>query len=69
MSKNEITGDRMVSKPVTDAYAEGHERIFGKKKTPPPVTKTCMNCGTHCDHKTMRQCASGSRSQWTSEVN
>lgn len=33
MSKNDITGDRLVSKASTDAFREGHDRIFNK--TPP----------------------------------
>ena len=32
-AKNDITGDAIRSKPVSDKYAEGWERIFGKKKT------------------------------------
>jgi len=43
MSKNDITGDKLVSKPSTDKYAEGHDRIWGKKdksvlKPPPGYT-------------------------------
>lgn len=30
MSKNDITGDDLKSKASTDAYREGHDRIFGK---------------------------------------
>lgn len=29
---NDITGDALRSKPSSDKYAEGWERIFGKKK-------------------------------------
>lgn len=29
---NDITGDRMTSKPNNKAYEENWERIFGKKK-------------------------------------
>ena len=31
MSKNEHTGDYLVSKPSTEAYRSQHEIIFGKK--------------------------------------
>jgi hypothetical protein len=31
MSKNDITGDRLVTKTSTTAYDEGYDRIFGKK--------------------------------------
>lgn len=43
-TKNEITGDSLISKPTTDAYADGWERIFGKKDE-------CKECCTH-DNKT-----------------
>ncbi len=31
-STNGITGDKMISRPATNEYDEGWERIFGKKK-------------------------------------
>lgn len=31
MSKNDITGDSLVTKPATAAYQEGWERTFGKR--------------------------------------
>jgi hypothetical protein len=31
MSKNDITGDKLVTKPVTKAYEDGFDLIFGKK--------------------------------------
>lgn len=31
MSKNDITGDEIKSKPTTKEFEEGWERIFGKK--------------------------------------
>lgn len=31
-TKNDITGDALVSKETTDAYREGYDRIFGKGK-------------------------------------
>lgn len=31
-TKNEITGDALVTKPASDAYRDGWDRIFGKKK-------------------------------------
>jgi hypothetical protein len=32
-SRNDITGDAMVSKTNTESYREGHDRIFKKRKT------------------------------------
>lgn len=32
-TKNDITGDNLVSKNTTEAYRDGWERIFGKNKT------------------------------------
>ena len=32
-AKNDITGDAIRSKPSSNKYAEGWDRIFGKKKT------------------------------------
>lgn len=29
--KNDITGDSLISKPTTEEYSEGWEKIFGKK--------------------------------------
>ena len=31
MSTNDITGDALRSKPTTEAYAQGWDRIFAKK--------------------------------------
>lgn len=31
-TKNDITGDTLVSKDTNDAYREGWDRIFGKKE-------------------------------------
>jgi hypothetical protein len=40
-TSNDITGDRLATKPATEAYKEGIERIFGKKErkqwVPPPL--------------------------------
>lgn len=40
-TKNEITGDPLVTKSSTDAYRDGWDRIFGRKKkvTPEPVVE------------------------------
>ena len=38
-AKNDITGASLVSKPVTDKYADGWERIFGKKHETVPNDK------------------------------
>lgn len=39
MSKNDITGDDLKSKASTDAYREGHDRIFRIADTRYPVRK------------------------------
>ncbi len=31
-TKNDITGDALISKTNTDAYRDNYDRIFGKKK-------------------------------------
>ena len=31
-ARNDVTGDFIRSKPSSDMFEEGHERIFGKKK-------------------------------------
>jgi len=31
MSKNDITGDTLISKPSNDNYRNEHDRIFGKQ--------------------------------------
>ena len=44
VAKNEFTGDMIQSKPPTDAYKNGWERIFGNKQKQeadkPPVDDT-----------------------------
>lgn len=35
-AKNDITGDVIASKGGSDAYRQGWDRIFGKKKETPP---------------------------------
>ena len=32
MATNDITGDKLISKYSTEAYADGWDRIFGNKK-------------------------------------
>lgn len=34
MATNDITGDKLISKPTTDKYASGYDLIWGKKKKP-----------------------------------
>ena len=36
MSKNEITGDSLKTKPASALYREGWDAIFGKGKEPKP---------------------------------
>jgi hypothetical protein len=48
MSKNEITGDRLATKPTTKAYEEGWDRIFSSKE---PLCHICgkdLNKVTEC---------------------
>ena len=33
-NKNDITGDKLVTKTATDAYRDGWDAIFGEKITP-----------------------------------
>lgn len=47
MSKNDITGDRLVSKQVSEAYRDNWDAIFKKpepKKAPDEVTGFCPIC-------------------------
>lgn len=37
MSRNDITGDKIATKPASDAFREGFDRIFGK----PAACKRC----------------------------
>ena len=39
-SRNPITGDELKTKPSTEKYREGWDKIFGKKKP-------CSPCGGH----------------------
>lgn len=32
VSRNDITGEKIITKPSTNSYADGWERIFGKKR-------------------------------------
>lgn len=56
MSKNDITGDKLVSKVQSEKFSEGYDRIWGKKcdhdwcsdGDPGPceiMTLTCSRCG------------------------
>jgi hypothetical protein len=42
-TSNDVTGDRLATKPPTEAFHQGHERIFGKKVKPDPVTEALEN--------------------------
>ena len=62
MSSNSVTGDSLVSKVGTkeqqDKYAEGFDRIFGKKKDP-----ICNVCGKTLS--TTKECAwTGCQLNW-----
>jgi hypothetical protein len=58
MSRNDITGDSLVSKVATKEYTEAHERIFGKR---PPwyVTRDQRDMEKASEH---RQAESGQAS-------
>lgn len=49
MSHNDITGDKLVSKPSTK-YADNWERIFGAKKDPDEQPKS-ERCVIHDNEK------------------
>jgi hypothetical protein len=39
---NPVTGDKLISKPASDAYKANYDAIFGKKeKQPEPKDKKC----------------------------
>lgn len=40
---NDVTGDLLASKPNTEAYKQGIERIFGAKTKPDPVQEALEN--------------------------
>ena len=52
-AKNDITGDALRSKAPNDKYAEGWDRIFGKKQVDSPDGFWYHNCkhngGTHTE--------------------
>lgn len=44
-TKNDITGDPLITKSSTDSYRDGWDRIFGKKKEEKKEQKKhCGNC-------------------------
>ncbi len=44
-SHNDITGDRIATKNVSDAYRNNYDLIFGKKKNLEPTEcKQCPGC-------------------------
>lgn len=70
MSINDITKDKLISKiGNTDAYSDGYDRIFGKKKTPPCTghdEESHKECETkkdkcHCPVWTLGCCGSTSK--------
>lgn len=48
-TKNDITGDALVSKTTTEAYREGYDRIFCKK-TPMDVPQETKKLLIQTDH-------------------
>jgi len=43
IAENDITGDLIATKVTTEAFKEGHERIWGKKVKPDPVQEALEN--------------------------
>ena len=50
-SHNDITGDRIATKNVSDAYRNNYDLIFGNKKSKPvEECKKCPGCDRkHCE--------------------
>jgi hypothetical protein len=52
ISENDITGDLLATKPNSESFRDGHERIFGKRErkqwVPPPLPcdmgEMCLDC-------------------------
>lgn len=45
ISENEVTGALQATKPSTEAYRDGYDRIFGKKnKQPCDMGEMCLDC-------------------------
>jgi len=42
MSKNEITGDKLVTKETTDQFRDGYDLIWGKPVTPVKLTEEVL---------------------------
>lgn len=36
-SRNDVTGDRLISRPSDETYRNNYDLIFGKKKEQPPT--------------------------------
>lgn len=50
-AKNDITGDKIVTKKPSDSYRDGWDRIFGNKaKDIPKKEKIDNKKGTLCQH-------------------
>ena len=45
MSRNNITGDRITSRPASDEFRAAFDRIFGKSERIPAPTMICPQCG------------------------
>ena len=39
-ARNEHTGDAIATRTISDAYREGFDRVFGKKKKDEPTSTT-----------------------------
>lgn len=51
MSKNDITGDSLVNKPLSKQGEENWDRIFGKKKSRIDVVGQNGNDGDHYEYE------------------
>ena len=56
-SSNDVTGARLVTKPVTEEYSSGWDRIFGNKEKTHYVEEQEDN-GCGCFHYTAGCCGS-----------
>jgi hypothetical protein len=56
-SHNDITGDRIATKNITDAYRNNYDLIFGKKKVNQETEcKKCPGCDRkECDQQQQKK--------------
>ena len=52
MTHNDITGNAMITKPANDAYRNGYDAIWGKKKEEIPEPEVTSEYETKTEDKT-----------------